>query len=195
MVRQELESNPVLEEEVPEEETVDEEQEEEAEGELEELRQLEEDWGTFSAEGAQNRDSEAEVRRRHFLEGVAPAETLSQHLEQQIGRLALDPVLRREVFGGKLPEEQTQPTRRTLGARINDALHDEMLRRREVLVFGEDVGRKGGVYGITQFLQQRFGRARCFDTLLDETTILGVAQGAAQLGLLPAAGQSSAEPG
>jgi 2-oxoisovalerate dehydrogenase E1 component len=98
---------------------------------------------------------------------------------------AIDEARRREVFGGKLPEEQAQPTRRTLGARINDALHDEMIRRREVLVFGEDVGRKGGVYGITQFLQQRFGRARCFDTLLDETTILGVAQGAAQLGLLP----------
>lgn len=107
MVRQELESNPVLEEEVPEEETVDEGQEEEAEGELEELRQLEEDWGTFSAEGAQNRDSEAEVRRRHFLEGVAPAETLSQHLEQQIGRLALDPVQRRiaTLLVGNLNED------------------------------------------------------------------------------------------
>jgi len=97
----------------------------------------------------------------------------------------IDPPQRRVIFGDKLPEAQTQPTRRTLGARINDALHDEMIRRREVLVFGEDVGRKGGVYGITQFLQARFGRARCFDTLLDETTILGVAQGAAQLGLLP----------
>jgi 2-oxoisovalerate dehydrogenase E1 component len=54
-----------------------------------------------------------------------------------------------------------------------------------MVVFGEDVGRKGGVYGVTQGLQQRFGAARCFDTLLDETSILGIAQGAAHLGLLP----------
>jgi 2-oxoisovalerate dehydrogenase E1 component len=54
-----------------------------------------------------------------------------------------------------------------------------------VLVFGEDVGAKGGVYGVTRGLQARFGRDRVFDTLLDETTILGVAQGAGLLGQLP----------
>jgi 2-oxoisovalerate dehydrogenase E1 component len=53
------------------------------------------------------------------------------------------------------------------------------------LVFGEDVGRKGGVYGVTVGLQKRFGPARVFDTLLDETSILGIAQGAAHIGLLP----------
>ncbi|MEZ6017662.1 MAG: thiamine pyrophosphate-dependent enzyme [Planctomycetota bacterium] len=116
---------------------------------------------------------------------VAPLAPADPDAWRAAATVPVDPAKRAEVFGGKLPEAQTQPTRRTLGARINDALHDEMIRRREVLVFGEDVGRKGGVYGITQFLQQRFGRARCFDTLLDETTILGVAQGAAQLGLLP----------
>ena len=52
-------------------------------------------------------------------------------------------------------------------------------------MFGEDVGRKGGVYHVTAGLQKRFGRARVFDTLLDETTILGVAQGAALAALLP----------
>ena len=92
---------------------------------------------------------------------------------------------RREAFGSRLPEEQDSPTRRTLAARINQGLHDAMLAHPELLVFGEDVGRKGGVYGLTQNLQRRFGQARCFDTLLDETTILGVAQGAAQAGLLP----------
>lgn len=92
---------------------------------------------------------------------------------------------RREVFGRRLPEEEQSATRRTMAARINQALHDEMLRRPEMILFGEDVGRKGGVYGVTQRLQERFGQARCFDTLLDETTILGVAQGAAQVGLLP----------
>ena len=97
MVRQELEVNPVLEEEVPEveEETAPEEAEEDGEDELEELRQLAEDWNTFSAEGSQNGDTEAEARRQHFLEGIAPPETLAQHLEKQLGRLALDPVQRR----------------------------------------------------------------------------------------------------
>ncbi len=52
-------------------------------------------------------------------------------------------------------------------------------------VFGEDVGRKGGVYGVTRGLQARFGTGRVFDTLLDETTILGLAQGAGLLGQLP----------
>ena len=106
MVRNELESNPVLEEEVPEEEPT-EDSAEETEDELEELRQLEDDWGTYSAEGAQNGDAEADARRRHFLEGVAPPETLAHHLEKQLGRLALDPVQRRiaTLLVGNLNED------------------------------------------------------------------------------------------
>ena len=97
----------------------------------------------------------------------------------------VDPERRRAVFGRRLPEEETSPARRTLAAHVNHALADEMIRRQELVVFGEDVGKKGGVYGVTQRLQERFGNARVFDTLLDETTILGVAQGAGLLGLLP----------
>lgn len=88
-------------------------------------------------------------------------------------------------FDGKLPEEQTSNTKRTLAAHVNAALHDEFLRRPELIAFGEDVGKKGGVYYVTADLQKRFGVSRCFDTLLDETTILGIAQGAAHIGLLP----------
>jgi 2-oxoisovalerate dehydrogenase E1 component len=84
-----------------------------------------------------------------------------------------------------LPEHVTSAGKRTLAAHVNAALHDELLRRRELVAFGEDVGKKGGVYGVTQGLQERFGVARAFDTLLDETSILGIAQGAAHLGLLP----------
>ncbi len=92
---------------------------------------------------------------------------------------------RRRVFGGDLPEAATAPSRRTLAAHVNAALKDEMARRPEVLVFGEDVGRKGGVYYVTGGLQESFGQHRVFDTLLDETTILGMAQGAGLLGFLP----------
>ena len=94
MVRQELETNPVLEEESPEEEAA--ETEDAADGDAEEtdeVERLEEDWNDFSAQGAV--DPEAEARRMRFLEGVAPEETLAGHLENQFGRLALDPVQRR----------------------------------------------------------------------------------------------------
>lgn len=97
----------------------------------------------------------------------------------------IDADKRRATWGKELPEETTSATRRTLAAHLNAALTDEFLRRPETIVFGEDVGKKGGVYGLTAKLQSRFGHARVFDTLLDETTILGVAQGAAHIGLLP----------
>ncbi len=54
-----------------------------------------------------------------------------------------------------------------------------------MLVFGEDVGRKGGVYGLTRRLAGTFGVGRVFDTLLDEQSILGLALGAGVSGLLP----------
>jgi 2-oxoisovalerate dehydrogenase E1 component len=92
---------------------------------------------------------------------------------------------RRETFGGELPEEQRLPNARTLAGCLNAALTDEMARRPELVLFGEDVGRKGGVYNVTHDLQRRFGGGRVFDTLLDETSILGIAQGAAHVGLLP----------
>jgi 2-oxoisovalerate dehydrogenase E1 component len=88
-------------------------------------------------------------------------------------------------FGGTLPEAAGTPNARTLAGAINAALADELLRRPELLVFGEDVGRKGGVYNVTNGLQRQFGPARVFDTLLDETSILGIAEGAAHIGLLP----------
>jgi 2-oxoisovalerate dehydrogenase E1 component len=98
---------------------------------------------------------------------------------------APDEERRRASFGETLPEEASAPNARTLAGCLNAALADELLRRPELLLFGEDVGRKGGVYNVTNGLQRRFGAARVFDTLLDETSILGIAQGAAHAGLLP----------
>jgi 2-oxoisovalerate dehydrogenase E1 component len=68
---------------------------------------------------------------------------------------------------------------------INRSLADALAARSGLLVFGQDVGRKGGVYGVTRSLQRRFGPARVFDTLLDETSILGLALGYGVSGLLP----------
>lgn len=68
---------------------------------------------------------------------------------------------------------------------INWTLSDLMLEHGEVTLMGEDVGRKGGVYGVTQKLQSRFGQDRVIDTLLDEQSILGLAIGLAHNGFLP----------
>lgn len=73
----------------------------------------------------------------------------------------------------------------TLALAVNRALHDVLAEHPEALVFGEDVARKGGVYGVTRGLQAAAGPARVFDTLLDEQTILGLALGAGVSGLLP----------
>jgi 2-oxoisovalerate dehydrogenase E1 component len=73
----------------------------------------------------------------------------------------------------------------TLAQAVNLALGELLDAYPGMCVFGEDVGRKGGVYGVTKGLQRRFGPARVFDTLLDEQSILGVALGGGLTGLLP----------
>jgi 2-oxoisovalerate dehydrogenase E1 component len=89
-----------------------------------------------------------------------------------------------EGFGnpGMLPENQPP---RHLAIQINRALTDLMVKYPQAVVFGEDVARKGGVYTVTRGLWERFGRSRVFNTLLDETTILGLAQGLGAMGYLP----------
>ena len=62
------------------------------------------------------------------------------------------------------------------------ALADLMLAYPEIVVAGEDVGPKGGVYNVTAKLHQRFGSARVINTLLDEQAILGLAIGMAHNG-------------
>ena len=68
---------------------------------------------------------------------------------------------------------------------INWALTDLMLEYPEIIMMGEDVGRKGGVYGVTQKLCDRFGQDRVIDTLLDEQSILGLAIGLGHNGFIP----------
>ena len=90
------------------------------------------------------------------------------------------------AFGGQqhLPEDSPP---RHLAVQINRALFDLMAKYDDVVLFGEDVARKGGVYYVTKGLQSRFGAGRVFNTLLDETMILGLGQGFGSLGLLPIA--------
>jgi 2-oxoisovalerate dehydrogenase E1 component len=110
-------------------------------------------------------------------------EAVREEAQRAAGRVSA--AVRAELFGGQLPEQERAAVRRTMGAHIAAALRDELAARPEALLFGEDVGRKGGVYNVTGGLQRTFGPLRVFDTLLDETTILGIAQGTALLGFLP----------
>jgi 2-oxoisovalerate dehydrogenase E1 component len=88
----------------------------------------------------------------------------------------------RHAFHGRLPEDERP---RHLAMLLNRALGDLVLKYPEICIFGEDVARKGGVYHVTAGLQEKAGVGRVFNTMLDETSILGVAIGAAQLGMLP----------
>ncbi|HEY5802751.1 MAG TPA: thiamine pyrophosphate-dependent enzyme [Lysobacter sp.] len=91
---------------------------------------------------------------------------------------------RLEVFGSEAKLPENQPPRH-LAIQINNALHDMFAKYPDTLLFGEDVAQKGGVYTVTKGLQKAFKGARVFNTLLDETMILGLAQGFANMGMLP----------
>ncbi|MGE0480759.1 MAG: thiamine pyrophosphate-dependent enzyme [Phycisphaerae bacterium] len=82
----------------------------------------------------------------------------------------------------RLPENQPP---RHLAVLINWALRDLLAKYGEMMIFGEDVAARGGVYYVTAGLSGRFGLGRVFNTLLDETSILGMAIGAGHFGLLP----------
>lgn len=68
---------------------------------------------------------------------------------------------------------------------INRALRDAMTADDRVLVFGEDVAKLGGVFRVTDGLHETFGEARCFDTPLAESAIVGIAIGMAIHGMVP----------
>ncbi|MFI0793338.1 alpha-ketoacid dehydrogenase subunit beta [Micromonospora rubida] len=73
----------------------------------------------------------------------------------------------------------------TMAKALNAALADALASDERVLVFGEDVGKLGGVFRITDGLQGRFGDRRCFDTPLAEAGIVGFAVGLAMSGMRP----------
>ncbi|MGO9515138.1 MAG: transketolase C-terminal domain-containing protein [Steroidobacteraceae bacterium] len=119
----------------------------------------------------------ARVRRYVFSETLADG---AVELQQQ-GGVRCD---------GFVPPEGTQQAQRQ-GPRINlltavrRTLQHELEINPRLLIFGEDVGRKGGVHAATLGLQERFGCARVFDTSLSEEGIIGRAVGMAAAGLMP----------
>ncbi|MCC6011578.1 pyruvate dehydrogenase [Candidatus Caldipriscus sp.] len=70
---------------------------------------------------------------------------------------------------------------------IRKAMEEALEENEDVLIFGEDVGLKGGIYGITRGFMERFGERRVFDTSLNELGIVGRAEGMVYAGLKPIA--------
>ncbi|MGX7349461.1 alpha-ketoacid dehydrogenase subunit beta [Dolosicoccus paucivorans] len=73
----------------------------------------------------------------------------------------------------------------TLAQAVTDGLTEVMSKYDNALIFGQDVGRNGGVFRITDGLQEKFGEKRVFDTPLAESGILGITVGLADEGFLP----------
>ena len=109
--------------------------------------------------------------RQKIMESIAPAQP--EKVAAEARRAGYAP----------MPEDASRT--RPLGQAIRAALADLMRKYPEMLIFGEDVAQKGGVYGVTLGLWRALGPGRVFNTLLDEQTILGLAIGAGQVGLLP----------
>jgi 2-oxoisovalerate dehydrogenase E1 component len=155
-------------------------------------------------DAAQARDPLAQLRSRLVDADEIGAETLDQ-LEEEVGRLVDDAVSSVRAMGppaadsalGHLYAPVTSATATTDGSYGNDgaemtyvkavtaALRTELSERAEVLVYGEDVGAAGGIFGVSRGLQEEFGATRVFDTPIAESAILGSAVGAAMEGMRP----------
>jgi len=118
----------------------------------------------------------------------APKLTSAREVMASLAPLHPDQVLaeaRRAPPAVEGARKAPQGRQRHLAAMINIGLQEALRKYPESLLFGEDVARKGGVYHVTTGLWKEFGPGKVFNTLLDEQAILGLALGAAHLGLLP----------
>jgi pyruvate/2-oxoglutarate/acetoin dehydrogenase E1 component/TPP-dependent pyruvate/acetoin dehydrogenase alpha subunit len=102
---------------------------------------------------------------------------------------------RAEAFGGSQPPPSQRSEPSVAGGKpgvnlrnaVNMALREGMKRDKRVVVFGEDVGKNGGVFQVTRGLQEEFGPERVFDTPLAELSIGGIFVGLSLGGLVPVA--------
>ena len=131
-------------------------------------------------------DAEA-ARERAETRPIADPQTVEANVFSENGAL--------QLMGGQWTHGYTPPavddTPRPTGQRLNmvtairRTLEQEMTANPRVVVFGEDVGPKGGVHAVTLGLQEKFGETRVFDTSLSEEGIVGRAVGMALAGLMP----------
>lgn len=126
-------------------------------------------------------DRAAEARVSHEAERAAGRPRLTSRA--QVAESLARPIP--AGFAAKKPSGAAPLEPMTLAQGVSFALGELLHADAGALLFGEDVAKKGGVYGATKGLFELHGAARVFNTLLDEQTILGLALGAATLGLYP----------
>jgi 2-oxoisovalerate dehydrogenase E1 component len=152
------------------------------------VRRLEERIGSDAFAGIR---AEAE---RELRAALVQARTMPQPSPQSARDHVFFEGLPQQV-GGVTPEVERQSAEATApnlaGPRVNlidsvrAVMEHELEANPRIVIFGEDVGLKGGVHGATMGLQTRFGDERVFDTSLSEEGIIGRAIGLALAGLLP----------
>jgi 2-oxoisovalerate dehydrogenase E1 component len=137
--------------------------------------------GVLEAQEVLQLDAQAEARvKREARDAVVrPRLTTRAHVTASLSR-PIPP-----GFAAKARAAAGSSAAMTLAQGVSFALEELLASDPASLLFGEDVAKKGGVYGATKGLFDRLGHARVFNTLLDEQTILGLALGAATLGLYP----------
>ncbi len=145
------------------------------------------DDGEWDAIGAHARADAEVARERAEARPVAVPETVMRNVFSEPGAL--------QTMGGQWTHGYAPPLAsadpRPEGQRINmvtairRTLDHEMTINDRVVLFGEDIGPKGGVHAVTLGLQEKFGDKRVFDTSLSEEGIVGRAVGMALAGLMP----------
>ncbi len=141
------------------------------------------DWETIAAEAAADVDA---AHRAADARPVADPATVTRFVFSEA-----EPQQKGGLRGAGVQPLPGDETARPEGARLNfvtavrRTLDHELTVNPRMVVFGEDVGPKGGVHAVTLGLQQKFGQARVFDTSLSEEGIVGRAVGMALAGLLP----------
>jgi len=149
----------------------------------------------------EERRSMAEAAQKTVADAVQEYRNTGELEPNEIFRYMYDspvPNLREEMaeaLGVGIEDEGLEEERRLTGGRpgvnirnaVNMALKQEMRRNSRVVVFGEDVGKNGGVFQVTRGLQEEFGPERVFDTPLAEACIAGLFVGLAVGGMVPVA--------
>ena len=154
-------------------------------------RLSEAEWARLAREARQ--EVESAVERALARPHPDPAQ-LSRYVFSEVGadgRPELQEQGGLAPLGHAFPPSSTQaapqPPRINMLTAIRRTLDVELALNPRMMVFGEDVGPKGGVHGATLGLQEKHGAARVFDTSLSEEGIIGRAVGMALSGLLPVA--------